>query len=171
MQSYTWIVDESAWARGPVTQAEHEYACMRAENWLDDHEGEELSISVRAPGPDQVSGIYPDGTGAALAWSAVPDDVFSLIYQAYLFVRGNWPAPLPAPIETTLGALADEYGVNIEEHGFPGADREQLVVLSRDEHGWHVGGPLAPHMTDDGWAPRDDEHAEQIRQALGEEVA
>lgn len=70
----------------------------------------------------------------------------------------SWPAMAWLPvedIETTAATLAAAYGAEW-------TDEDRCIVLYRDVVGWHVSDPLG-HMTDDGWAPRDDKQAEQLR--------
>jgi len=69
------------------------------------------------------------------------------------------------PIETTLGELAEHYGVPLEGDLEGGED--VTVTLTRDEEGWHVGvaDEAWSGLTDD-WAPRSDSDAASLREAL-----
>lgn len=74
----------------------------------------------------------------------------------------------PVPIETTLGRLAEEYGVDPPDGG---ADVD--IRLYSADGGWHISAddPAWSGLTDADWAPETDEDADRLRMALADEVA
>jgi hypothetical protein len=87
---------------------------------------------------------------------------------AMLIDAGCNDAPDPAlvarevnlsPFRITLGELAAEYGVPLE--GDYSEFGDEIVEISHDEDGWHVGGPA--DLDDASWAPRDDAMAARLR--------
>lgn len=85
---YTWIPDAMAWG-SETTDAEHEIACMRAENWLTENEGPNLSISVRPAHQGEACGIYRGQQ--ILGFSIpVPEEIRELLDEAWDYVLSNW---------------------------------------------------------------------------------
>ena len=133
-----------------------------------------LRAQIEALGVSQASaarliGISPRQMRSYLA---DPDRVSTAIEApAYvgLALEGLRALAAQTEIETTLGALADVYGV-VGAELFPDFDPDQPVTLERvtDQDGdprWaiHAG---AWALADEDWAPRDDAHALEIAAAL-----
>lgn len=73
-------------------------------------------------------------------------------------------SPQPDPIETTLGALAAEYGVECPA----GGEAVAVTLLRRESGAWGIAPSVSEWsgLTDAEWAPRDDAHAEELRTNL-----
>jgi hypothetical protein len=106
------------------------------------------------------------------SYLADPDQASTAI-EAPAYVRlaleGLRALAAQTEIETTLGALADAYGV-VGEDLFPDFDPEHPVTLSRvtDQDGdtrWTISSG-GWSLADEDWAPRDDAHALEVATAL-----
>lgn len=94
MTEYTWAAGIDCWGDGTITDEEHASACGRAEDWLTEHEGDDLSISVRPARRGEADGIYlhlDEGGYQILGYSfAVPDEVSDLTARAYEHALETW---------------------------------------------------------------------------------
>lgn len=91
-EEYTWVIDIDGWGDGvSVTDDEHEYACERAEEWLTDHEGDALSISVRPARHGEIAGVYQgDQILGYSVWC--PGRVTELTNRAWAHALETWEA-------------------------------------------------------------------------------
>jgi hypothetical protein len=86
MREYIWYTDESTWAPdGSYVDVDKLNAL--AEDWLDEHEGDEVAINVWLVSEGQASGIYEiqaNGNWQILGYSiSVPEDVHDLTDRAW----------------------------------------------------------------------------------------
>jgi len=68
-------------------------------------------------------------------------------------------------IETTLFALAAEYGVDLTCGPYQ-TDTDTDITIHRDDDGWHVTADDGRYLADMDWAPNDDWQAGYIRAEL-----
>jgi hypothetical protein len=92
--TYVWIATDDVWGDS-VTAAEHAAACDRAESYLDEHEGDALSIRVRAPRRGEAGGTYlmtSAGDLQILGYSvSEPEEIRDLIERAREHAIATWP--------------------------------------------------------------------------------
>lgn len=118
-----------------------------------------LDLDIGISEAEPIVRIYEVGSpGPDAAW--IPVETFleaAKKLQAVMKVQDQMDR-----IETTIGILAREYGVPLDEHTTAAPDTP--VVLYRDEDGWHIEG----EWCDEQWAP-DDAQAEAISRSLSDE--
>lgn len=167
LRHYDWIPE---WLGAPTTASEREAADDRAQEYLDEHEGNNLCIIVRRPRRGEAAGVYKreirNGKLQILGYSVeVPEDVRELLDSAYHHALATWPATPPAD-SATVRAVAS---------AMVAADRRSRDCEARDDasaddgSGWEHGavGELAVHLApsiEDGerWA---ESHREAILDA------
>jgi hypothetical protein len=96
MDAYTWLPDWSAgYDAADITEADERAACERAEAWLDAHQPEGLTITVRPPNHGELAGTYvrtPTGLRVLGCWNEeVPADVRDLTDRAWEHAITTWP--------------------------------------------------------------------------------
>lgn len=84
---YTWVVDE--WGDVSVSDEESDAACERAEEWLTEHEGNDVSISVRRVRRGECAGIY-EGQQILGYSIPVPEEVKDLTNRAWEHACETW---------------------------------------------------------------------------------
>lgn len=108
IRHYVWIPE---WLGAPTSLAEREAADDRAQDWLTEHEGDDLCIVVRRPRRGEATGLYErkirNGKLQILGYSVeVPEDVAALLDRAYQHALATWPATPPAD-PATIRAVAE----------------------------------------------------------------
>lgn len=95
---YVDCVDADAWGVAS-TEEEHDDACVRATEWLSQHEGRELSITMRpcqTGRHGELPGLYHYRAGrlhtARYSTDSVTEEVRELVRAAYEAVMESWPA-------------------------------------------------------------------------------
>jgi hypothetical protein len=94
MEEYFWMVSEHDWNADGITREEHVDACARAEAWLTENEGDDVSISVRPNHGNRAAGLYAVGPNGhqILGYSIpVPERIKELTEQAWQHACETWP--------------------------------------------------------------------------------
>jgi len=167
LRHYDWIPE---WLGAPTTASEREAADDRAQEYLDEHEGNNLCIIVRRPRRGEAAGVYKreirNGKLQILGYSIeVPEDVQALLDRAHQHALNTWPA-IPPANPAIIRAVAE---------AMVRSDRSSRDCEVRDDasaddgSGWEHGavGELAVHLApsiEDGerWA---ESHREAILDA------
>lgn len=91
---YIWVATDDVWGDVP-SRDEHVAACERAEAWLTDHEGDDISIRVRPPRRGEAGGLYrvtSTGDLQILGYSVrEPEHIRELTDAARAHVVATWP--------------------------------------------------------------------------------
>jgi hypothetical protein len=102
MTEYVWVMSRLyGWGNSPtekggneVSEDEHVAAMQRAEDWLTDHEGDDVEIYVRSPHQGEAEGIYEkkaNGNLQILNYSIpVPDEIMKLTNKAWEHALETW---------------------------------------------------------------------------------
>jgi hypothetical protein len=96
---YVDVVFRDCWGLDRITEEEHAAACARATDWLTEHEGDTLSITMR-PGRtgrhSECEGLYRMGRMGDLVTTRYQDDdeierVRDLVQSAWEHACQTWP--------------------------------------------------------------------------------
>ena len=91
---YVFIAYSDAWGEC-ISEEEHAAACERAEEWLTEHEGDDLCIYCRPPYDGECTGVYrvlSNGDLQILGYSLpAPGEVCDLINKAWEHACSTWP--------------------------------------------------------------------------------
>jgi hypothetical protein len=99
LTEYVDVVFQDCWGPDRITDDEHAAACARATDWLTEHEGDALSITMR-PGRtgrhSECAALYRVGNMGDLVTTRYQDDdeierVRELIDAAYEHAIETWP--------------------------------------------------------------------------------
>jgi hypothetical protein len=98
---YIDIVFPDCWGTADVSEDEHDAACSRATDWLTEHEGDDVSITMRAGRSgrhSEIAGLYRvDSRSGDLHTTRYDDEdlptarVRELIEAAYEHACETWP--------------------------------------------------------------------------------
>lgn len=122
--SYYWITDLDTWGSA-TTDDDHVALCKAAQDWLSDHEGDNLEIYCRPTRKGEAAGVYvekADGDLQILGHSSpIPDEVNDLTNRAWeAALKGHSEAQFEAGFDSGKAAedAADEWfaGPDTNEH-------------------------------------------------------
>jgi hypothetical protein len=98
---YVDVMYPDCWGDATITADEHESACARATEWLTEHEGDEVSITMRAGRTgrhSEIAGLYRvDSRSGDLRTTRYDDEdrptarVRELVEAAYEHACETWP--------------------------------------------------------------------------------
>lgn len=87
---YVLAQEISAWGDELVEFEDHQRACKRMQDWLTDHEGDELCIAVRPTHINEAPGLYEVTSGGNLRPVQPPASVRILLDQAFEYACETW---------------------------------------------------------------------------------